>query len=473
MCYNFCKSTTRLEEWSEHYMVKKAAGNMKDELISQGAETLADVLLELGDQYDAVHKRLERLIERPEDKLRRVKAKISGLKRAHRFVDWRESSEFAGDLSNLLSDIRACVSDPMTGLKLLEAFYQTDDAVIARCDDSDGWIGDVYKSDAKELFEEYGKLCADKALVSDLIFQLSNSNEYGARDTLIESAGAVLDKEQIRQLIDRYMKYADRAIRDSDKRGALHSVISLAEQIGDAALFEQTWLKIEEKPWPKLWIAIARQYLLAGDADTAYNRLLRIPGDDKFESGEKNMLLLEIYRHQGLEEKRTELLDQMFRSNHSAAILNALLESVGEERRSELIEEAVGDIKRRVGLSRTDLQFLLDCGLHREAESYLISRMDLIDGDYYTYWLPFAEEMEKAGLVTGASLAYRALLLSILKRANAKAYSHAARYLKKLDRLSQASGDWISIGDHQLFKEKLVREHGRKASFWTKYEGAK
>jgi hypothetical protein len=454
-------------------MAKKTDGNLKDKLISLGAETLAQVLLELGDQYDPVHKRLERLIETPDEKLRRVKAKIAGLKRGRRFIDWRESSEFAGDLSDLLSDIRACVSDPKTGLKLLEAFYLTDDAVISRCDDSDGLVGDVYKSDAKELFEEYGKLCTDKALVSDLIFRLSLSNEYGVRDTLIESTGAILDKEQIRLLIDRYMEYSDRALKDSDKREALRAVISLAEQIGDAALFEQTWLIMAEKPWPKLWVDIARQYLHAGDADTAYDRLRRVPDDDALAGDGKNKLLLEIYRHQGLEEKRTELLDRMFRSNHSVTILNSILESVGEDHRGELIEAAVGDIKRRVGLSYTDLRFLLDCGLHREAESYLLSRADRIDGDMYSYWLPFAEEMEKDGLVTGASLAYRALLLSILEKANTRAHSHAARYLKKLDRLAKASGDWISIGEHRLFKEKLVREHGRKASFWAKYEEAK
>jgi len=454
-------------------MTKKAAGDPKDTLIGLGAEALAQVLLELGDQYDPVKKRLERLIETPDEKLRRVKAKIAGLKRGRRFIDWRESSEFAGDLSDLLSDIRACVSDPKTGLKLLEAFYLTDDAVIARCDDSDGLVGDVYKSDAKELFEEYGKHCTDKALVSDLIFRLSLCNEYGVRDTLINSAVASLDKEQIRRLIDQYMEYSDRALKDSDKREALRSVISLAEQIGDAALFEQTWLIMTEKPWPKLWVDIARQYLLTGDADTAYDRLQLIPDDDTLAGDGKNRLLLEIYRKKGMEEKRTELLDQMFRSNHSVTILNSLLEAVGEERRDELIQAAVSDIKRYVGLSYTDLQFLLDCGRNSEAESYLISRADRIDGDMYSYWLPFAEEMEKAGLVTGASLAYRALLVSILKKANTKAYSHAARYLKKLDRLAQASGDWISIGEHQLFKEKLVREHGRKASFWAKYEEAK
>jgi len=38
--YNLCKNAMRLQEWSEQYMVKKAAGNLKDELISQGAAAL-------------------------------------------------------------------------------------------------------------------------------------------------------------------------------------------------------------------------------------------------------------------------------------------------------------------------------------------------------------------------------------------------------------------------------------------------
>lgn len=407
------------------------------------------------------------------DMLRHVKAKISGLKRGRRFIDWRESREFTRELYGLLEDLRDCVRDGKAGLQLTEAFYLTDEAVIGRCDDSDGNIGDVYRLDARDLFKEYGMLCEDKELVSDTIFRLNLHDEYGVRDSLIGIAGELLDEPQIRRLIDRYTELMAGAASDFERRHALYSIESLARQIGDAELFERTLLMESEKTWPAQWIKIAQVYLAAGDADTAYERLQRIPEDDRMSGGEKNSLLLEIYRQQGLEDKRTELLFEMFRANHTASLLNSLVEAVGEDRREELIDGAVSEIRRFVGISYSDLNFLIDCGRYGDAEAYLVSRADRLNGGLYTNLLPVAAALEKHGFVTGTTLIYRALLLSILEKAYTKAYSHGVRYLKKLDRLALEDGDWKRIGEHRLFVEELVRKHGRKASFWTKYESAK
>lgn len=51
--------------------------------------------------------------------------------RGRRFIDWREAPEFARDLCDTLSSIRETVMDPINGLSLVEAFYQTDKVVIA------------------------------------------------------------------------------------------------------------------------------------------------------------------------------------------------------------------------------------------------------------------------------------------------------------------------------------------------------
>ena len=127
----------------------------KQKLIDLGAETLAQALLDIAVSSDAADDLIERLIATPDENVQRFKKKLAGLKRSRRFIDWRSSSGFARDLEMLLQDVKAGVTDPLTGVKLVAAFYETDESVFDRCDDSSGRVGDVFRFDAKELFVEY------------------------------------------------------------------------------------------------------------------------------------------------------------------------------------------------------------------------------------------------------------------------------------------------------------------------------
>lgn len=79
--------------------------------------------------------------------------------------------------------------------------------------------------------------------------------------------------------------------------------------------------------------------------------------------------------------------------------------------------------------------------------------------------------MESDGRWLCASIVYRALLGSILHRAYSKAYGHGVRYLKSLDRLSESVLDWRDFDGHEAYLENLRQQHGRKRSFWSRYEG--
>ena len=84
--------------------------------------------------------------------------------------------------------------------------------------------------------------------------------------------------------------------------------------------------------------------------------------------------------------------------------------------------------------------------------------------------LPLARELEGAGRALAASLLYRALLDSILRRGNNRNYAIGARYLQKLDALAPDVGDWGSFTSHKVYQSELRLAHGRKTSFWSKYE---
>ena len=61
----------------------------------------------------------------------------------------------------------------------------------------------------------------------------------------------------------------------------------------------------------------------------------------------------------------------------------------------------------------------------------------------------------------------------ILERGYTKAYPHGVRYLKKLDKLATSVTQWMKFDNHKIFKDQIYLSHGRKYSFWSKYEQKK
>ena len=70
------------------------------------------------------------------------------------------------------------------------------------------------------------------------------------------------------------------------------------------------------------------------------------------------------------------------------------------------------------------------------AEKTIVKNQAQFDGDNYPILLEIAKSMEKQ-CPLAATVLYRALLDSILKRGISKYYSHALRYCKKLFKLDK------------------------------------
>ena len=96
-----------------------------------------------------------------------------------------------------------------------------------------------------------------------------------------------------------------------------------------------------------------------------------------------------------------------------------------------------------------------------------------MNGDYYESLLPLAETFESESRHLAAGLIFRSLLVSILERGYTKAYPYGIRYLNKLDQLAASITDWRSFHHHDDFKNRIYQDHGRKKSFWSKYETRK
>ena len=135
-----------------------------------------------------------------------------------------------------------------------------------------------------------------------------------------------------------------------------------------------------------------------------------------------------------------------------------------------VIADEVALILENTALRESDAEFLVSIGKIDEAEAYLLNRAQQLNGDHYGNLLSLAEAMASENRNLAASLIYRSLLISILERGYTKAYSHGIRYLKKLDKLSANITDWKNFNHHEAFKDQIYQAHGRKRSFWSKYE---
>ena len=445
--------------------------NRKQKLIALGVEALADALLNLAVHSDEADDLMEQLIATPKENVQRFKKKLSGLKQSRRFIDWRGSASFARELEMLLQDLKSGVDDPITGVELVAAFYEADNTIFEMCDDSSGNIGDVFSYDAKELFVDYASRCSDKDKIADIILKVNQKDNYGIRDTLIDCAGECLPEDVIRTMIATLQKWADKEKDEYGKRHHLMLIESLARQIKDAQLFEKTRIASWGELSTAALIDIASVYLESGDVETAHSWLKKIPEGETYQVYERDKLLEEIYHKQGDSEKLTELLFQKFRSYHSSDTLQALLDVIGHDKRDDVISDETRQILKADRLRESDAEFLIAVGKLDEAEKYLLGRADQLDGNLYGSLLSLAEAMEAENRHLVTSLIYRSLLISILERGYTKAYPHGIRYLKKLDKLAVSVSDWKKIHHHEAFKAQITEAHGRKRSFWSKYEG--
>lgn len=282
----------------------------KLKLIKLGADTLADTLLELAGRSDIANDLIEHLIATPKENVQRFKTKIANLEHLSHFIDWEGSSEFELELEMLLEDLKAGVTDPLIGIELVAAFYETDSSIFEMCDDSSGCIGTIFLEDAKNLFLEYASRCADKMKVADLVLKVSRENEYGVRDALIDCAGEYLPESTIRTMIVELQGWVDKEKDEYKKRHYLILIETLARQIKDAKLFEQTRIASRGKLSPVGFIDIASVYLESGDVEAAHMWLKKIPKEEDLRgyNYKRDELLLEIYRLQGDREKLAELL---------------------------------------------------------------------------------------------------------------------------------------------------------------------
>jgi len=443
---------------------------LRERLIRLEAPRLADALLYVSSRTEGGTEYMEALLLTPQEAKKRFKAKLAGLKRRRKYIDWRAAPDFARELELILATLHEGMDDPKTGLELVRDFFTCDSAIFERSDDSSGLIGDVFRYDALKLFVTYASRCADKSFVSNLLLRLYEHDDYGVRTELVAKVSEFLPEKEMRALVDDFWERAKGEPPDSYEAGKWWiGVKLLARQLEDPGLFEKAKLTANPKLSSPACMEIAEVYLENDDPEMALFWMERIPPTDRFRADAQDRLLYSIYERLGDRERMAETAWRMFRNCRSRSTLDMLLRALGESERERVIEEQVEPIMGSATLSYDDAAFLVDMGRLDDASEYLFRYRDQLDGNLYQFLLPLAKALEEGGRFLGATLVYRSLLESILGRAQSRYYHHGVRYLKKLDALSPSIDDWRGLPFHEEYKEALLEVHGRKRSFWSKY----
>lgn len=439
----------------------------------QPAATLADLLVELAKDHPDVDKRLQRLqlSDSPGKLAAMFKKTLTGWRRSRKYHDYKSVGEFAAKLELWLDQVarELAPKDPALALDLFEAFIEADAYFFDNADDSGGDIGDAVRMACRHWLETSARCEAPLAALRDRLLKLATADAYGAREGLFREAHLLLSEPAMREMVAELE--AKMAVLVARYRGAgqmPYEVINVSASlslIGDALkdpdVKARAILSYRPEPNAIQKEAIAQGYL---KADRVVDAMKWLQGDWGHLDDRRQRLLAQAHSQLGNAELSHPLRQELFENSPSVDALHLWLDDLPPAQQVAAMEHA-GNVA--LGLPNPGLAAQILIELHREAdaEAVLVDKAAAIDGADYFMLPTLAKTLAAGGRSKGATAIYRALVLNILERANARAYGHAARYLERLELM--AATDLPPLPSHEDFLVQLRSKHARKTAFWA------
>ena len=446
-------------------------------LRGQPREQLVALLAELAATNSAVGVRLARhaLAADPARLATEFRTRLQTWKRSRRFLGRSAAGAFGRALEAWLDEIERELLplDPARALALAEAFLRADERFFEQADDSDGVIGDAIRAGC-QLWLRAAKAQPNRDGTEwiEHVYALVNADEYGARDALLGHSDLLFDEAGRRALARRFEADLDKALR---VRGAAerhdHAVYQAAAAIGliadalrDPDLSTRTTLRYSPSPNVLQKEHFAERYIRFGRPGEA---LAWLDGEWGFREEGRERLLAEAYAALGDTARLRAVRRGLFERTGSVSDFEAWRASLSPADRADATEVA----RQRAKMHEdpiTGAGLLVALGDDTAAEVLLLAHHATLQGGDYDRLVPLAQALEKKGRLLGTIVCYRALLVAILTRAYARAYGHAAEYLRTLRRLDARVDDYGSLTPHQAFESSIRSTHGRKVSFWNR-----
>lgn len=461
-----------------------------DNLAALGVERLAEILVELanGDAEVKRRLRLELTARAGEDSIAaEVSKRIAALRSARSPVDWRKQRDVVRDLDLQRATIvdRIAPARADLALDLMWRLLDLAEPVYNRVDDSDGAVGDVFRSACEDLGPVAVKAEPEPVAFADRVFEAVLANDYGVYDGLVAITFSALGDAGVAHLKGRLAKVsADRKAgrRDGRADAARRALREIADGQGDVDAFIAL-VPADERSLPHRTVEIGRRLLAAGWAADALAALEAVrprrprtagPGDGDasiLDRGDGNSAWENAYIDSldavGQPERAQRLRWSIFERGLSAEPLRAYLKRLPDfedvEAEERAMQHALG-----FGSFATALHFFLDWPDPTHAAQLVLTRMAEIDGDLYFLHEPAAKLIEGKHPLA-ATLLRRAMIEDTLVRAKSTRYKHAARHLLECASLVRSIDGFGAVEVHGEFVRRLRSEHGRKVGFWSQF----
>jgi len=456
--------------------MKKQQG-LVNELALLDSVELASFIVSLYGENEFLDAKIERLLLKKETSalVKALKKDIKSLGRSTYFYSYYQARELADEIYQLQMEIENNVlpGSPDQAFKLADDLLDTAENSLNRCDDSDGSVGDVYR-DICLLWLKTASLSSVPATGwVPVIKQLADNNDYGVLDLLLPNANLLLSEEELRQLAEYY----EQGLRTSlkNKKGDLGSISwsvnlhSIAEALKDPLLYAQATLLGSPEPNSMQMESMVRFSLSCG----AYAEAMKWLEKDWVGHGWRKpdaprlSLLAECYQGLHQPEKRLSTLIELMDTAPTFENFQRLQPLVSEEDARELREKLIALVSNESELY-DQLDPLLKLGEYAKAEKIAIKRAIEFSEWHYTQLVSLLDNVpEENGLFRIILL--RVLTDDILSGGRTQAYHHAASYLQQLDQLDDEIKTYSPLPDHAAYMGKVKAKHGRKYSFWAKY----
>jgi Family of unknown function (DUF6880) len=485
-------------------MASKTTLNEKN-LVALGAEHLAALLIEISTGNAGLKRRLRLELTAAADPARvgrEVRKRLVTIGSARSFVEWNKMRALIDDLEaqRRLIVERVAAVDATEALELTWQFLGLAESVYERCDDSNGSVGDIFRTAVEDLGRLARQAKPDAIALADRILAALLDNGYGQYDYLIGELKEPLGAEGLAHLKERLEVLAAKPVeRPSEgqrrivgwgfdqegERGAIYedevaerartSAIRLAlKDVADAQGDVDAFIRqYDEATLKAPWVAaeIAVRLMGAGRANEALEMLEAASHRDAawpdFQWEDARIAALQsLDRIADAQAARLACFERSLSTEHLRDYLKHLpdFEDVESERQALDHAECYPKLMQA-------LHFLIKWPAHERAAQMVIRRADELNGDHYTILTPAADALAGKHPLA-ATLIFRAMINFALEKARSKRYRHAARHLLDCAGLAVAIEDFGDIAPHDAYVGKLKQTHGRKHSFWRAVDQA-
>lgn len=460
--------------------------DIKQKIDAVDADTLKAFLLRLYQDYPELNAQIETLVlyNDPAALAKAILKRIHSVSRGRKFIDYRMSTDFARNLDSIMTDIENGLLNaaPKLAFDLMGKFLATSNKVFERVDDSSGEIGGVYRDSVLlwlKAAATWKRTTAAGAKINWLerVYDLYCDNDYGIYDVLLPNSAQLLSHDELTQLAWRYESELRQAVKQPSKEGSFNFVAlsagvalgAVAEALEDPKLYQRATLIHSPKANDLQKKSFIQMYLRFNQTDEAL-RWLNTSWETRFE-GDRLRLLDEAHLQKGNVEDLKKTRFQCYQHDKTYSSFTRYLELLNDKEKQVARLEAIQlaeQSNEQSGALLVNVDMLLCLNEAERAQSLVLANPKEIANCFYDSLLKIAKRLEKQKCWLAATACYRSLLWDILNQARSKAYTHAARYYKKLHVITEHIKNYAPLDVHAEFIKQLDEKHGRKHSFWRR-----